>query len=308
MRVFDRSLKALHRNKSAGLSQDFQYLRDEVAMRLVDRLRDIKAVKNFNWAVDIGSGTGNIAHALEINHGVGVKNLVQVELARECLARSRDDYECFKVFKVHGDEESLPIMPRSMDLAMSCLSLHWVNDLPGTLKQIRRSLRQDGVFIGAMLGGNTLQELRSALVLAEEERMGGLRPRMSPLTNLRDIGSLMSDAGFNLVTLDVDTLVCPYPDMFTLISHLQGMAENHATFSRSKTPPSKDLFLAAAAIYKELYGEPGDEGLIPATFQVIYMIGWSPHSSQAKPLERGSATVSLKDIEKVNSSGENTNN
>ncbi len=265
-----------------------------MASRITDRLQDIKAVQHFDLAADLGAGSGELTRAMKSSQRV--RNIISLDISRKLVQRSAG---IEGVFPVHADEEDVPLAPRSMDLVVSGLALHWVNDLPGTLKSIRRALKPDGVFIGAMLGGNTLQELRSAIVLAEEERFGGIRPHMSPLANLRDIGSLMSDAGFNLVTLDVDTIECPYPDMFTLISHLQGMGESHATLSRSKSPPSKDLFLAAAAIYKELYGEPGEEGLIPATFQVIYMIGWSPHMSQAKPLERGSATMSLKDIEKL---------
>jgi NADH dehydrogenase [ubiquinone] 1 alpha subcomplex assembly factor 5 len=290
MRVFDRALKSLHRDRSKPY---FSYLREEVASRIVDRLDDIKAIKHFNRAVDLGSGPGSVL-TRALKNSNRVSHIIQVDISSNGFIKGEEGIE-----SIHADEENIVLEPRSMDLVVSGLALHWVNDLPGTLKNIRRSLRPDGVFIGAMLGGNTLQELRSALVLAEEERFGGIRPHISPLANLRDVGSLMNDAGFNLVTLDVDTIECPYPDMFTLISHIQGMGESHATLSRSKSPPSKDLFIAAAAIYKELYGEHGEEGLIPATFQVIYMIGWSPHLSQAKPLERGSATVSLKDIENI---------
>eukprot|EP00475_Leptophrys_vorax_P023421 TRINITY_DN32063_c0_g1_i2.p1 TRINITY_DN32063_c0_g1~~TRINITY_DN32063_c0_g1_i2.p1 ORF type:complete len:214 (-),score=55.02 TRINITY_DN32063_c0_g1_i2:716-1357(-) len=199
-----------------------------------------------------------------------------------------------EIYSVHGDEEILPIQSRSVDLALSCLSLHWVNDLPGALKQIRRSLKPDSVFIGAMLGGTTLQELRSAFALVEEERFGGLSPHISPMTTVRDVGSLLQRAGFNLLTVDVDTITVPYPDMFTLMNHLKLMGEGHAIWERREHVP-KETFLAAAAAYQEMYGD-SEDGLIPATFQVIYMIGWSPHPSQLGPAERGSATTSLKNM------------
>jgi len=180
--------------------------------------------------------------------------------------------------------------PNSVDMITSSMALHWVNDLPKFFKGVMDTLQPDGVFIGAMLGGNTLQELRSSLVLADTERFGGVTPHMSPLASPRDIGDLMSAAGFNMVSVDVDTITINYPDLFTLIAHLQGMGENGAPVEHLRASKvNADTFLAAAAIYEQLFKDEQD--LLVATFDVMMMIGWKPHPSHDKLVaKRGSAT------------------
>lgn len=191
-------------------------------------------------------------------------------------------------------EGEIPSLERQAhDLITSSMSLHWVNDLPGALTSFRRALRPNGFFLGAMLGGETLQEMRSAFVLADLERHGGVAQRMSPLCSLADAGALMQSAGFALPTVDTETITIHYPDAWTLWHHLRAMGESHSTLNRVNADQS--TLLAAAAIYRELYGD--QDGNIPATFQVIYLAGWAPHESQQKPLARGSGTVSLKDLE-----------
>lgn len=190
------------------------------------------------------------------------------------------------------DEERLQFEPDSLDLVVSSLSMHWVNDLPGCFAQIKRSLRPDGVFIGALYGGETLFELRSALQLAEVERRGGLAPHVSPFTQIRDIGGLLNRAGFTMLTIDTDEMVVGYPSMFELMWDLKGMAESNAAFNRP-LHLSRDTMLAAASIYRDLYAQ-GDG--IAATFQIIYFVGWKPSAGQAQPLAPGSGTVSLKDL------------
>jgi NADH dehydrogenase [ubiquinone] 1 alpha subcomplex assembly factor 5 len=150
------------------------------------------------------------------------------------------------------------------------------------LIQARRVLKPDGLFLGCLLGGDTLYELRTSLQLAQVEREGGISPHISPMTNVRDVGALLSRAGFNLTTVDVDEVCVSYPSMFELLEDLQGMGENNALIHR-KSMIHRDTLLAASAIYKEVYGNK-EEGSIPATFQVIYMIGWKPDPSQPKPL------------------------
>jgi len=191
------------------------------------------------------------------------------------------------------DEETVPFPERSQDAIVSCLSLHWINDLPGVLSQLCRSLKPDGVFIGAMLGGDTLFELRTSLQLAELERTGGLSPRISPMTDSRSLSNLLSRAGFALPAVDVDEIRIGYPSIFELVEDLQAMGETNAVINR-RTHISKDLLVAAGAVYKELHGNP--DGTIPATFQIIYGIGWKPSPTQPKPLERGSGKTSLKDV------------
>lgn len=298
--MFNRQMKEAQREKAATMSdsKEFDYLRSEVARRLAERLLDI--TRKFPVAVDLGCGTGHIRKHLG-DRG-GIENFVQLELSPSALKRDfsmpKADYpeaapdtrtEWYGV----ADEEFLPLQPNSVDLVISSMSLHWVNDLPGCLKQIHKALKPDGVFLCAMLGGETLQELRSSLALADMERLGGVRPHVSPFVRLSDCGNLLSEAGFNLPTVDSDALSVPYPDMFTLVDHLKGMAESNANIDRT-LPMSKDSLLAAASIYESMYAD--EDGIIPATFEVMYMIGWKPHVSQQKPDRRGSAKGSIRDL------------
>lgn len=196
------------------------------------------------------------------------------------------------------DEEDLPFKDNSIDIFISNLNLHWVNDLPKCLSKIIASLNPDGVFIASMFGGQTLYELRCSLQLAESEREGGFAPHISPFAEASDIGSLLTRAGFSMITIDADEIQVAYPTMFELMFDLQGMGESNASWNR-KSHISRETLLAASAIYKEMYGTKEDDGTrssVPATFQVFNLIGWKPHASQPKPIERGSANFSLKDI------------
>lgn len=177
-------------------------------------------------------------------------------------------------------------------MVVSSLSLHWVNDLPNCFKQIFNALKPDGVFMAVIFGGDTLYELRSALQLAELERKGGLSPHISPFVQVQDIGSLLNRAGYKLLTIDTDEMVFRYPSMFELMFDLKGMGESNAAFNRP-LHLGRDVMVAAAAIYEELY--KAEEG-VNATFQLIHFIGWKPGPNQPKPLERGSANASFKDI------------
>ena len=196
--------------------------------------------------------------------------------------------------QVLDDEETLPYEAGSFDMVMSSLSMHWINDLPGVLTQINNVLKPDCPFIGAMLGGDTLYELRTSLQLAEQERRGGLSPRVSPLADVRDVGGLLQKAGFKMLTVDVDDIIVDYPDSFALMRDLQAMGESNVILGREMGPISRDLLLASDAIYKQLHGN--EDGSIPATFRIIYMIGWHESEDQAKPLPRGSGDLNLKDI------------
>ncbi|EKX43938.1 hypothetical protein GUITHDRAFT_72589 [Guillardia theta CCMP2712] len=167
---------------------------------------------------------------------------------------------------------------------MSNLTMHWINDLPGTLTQIRRALRPDGLFLASMLGGDTLIELRHAITVASMERTGGLGSHLSPLANVADVGGLLGGAGFSLTAVDVDTVTIMFPDAMSLLYALQDMGENNAVHGRQMR---RQTLIAAAAVYQAMYGREG--GAVPATFQVIYMSGWAPHASQQKAKTRGSA-------------------
>ena len=190
-----------------------------------------------------------------------------------------------------GDEENLGLPSESVDLAMSALSLHWVNDLPGTLIQIRQALQPDGLFLGALFGAGTLNELRHCLVEAETEISGGLSPRLSPLPALADMAGLLQRAGFALPVADRDTITVRYDNMFGLLQDLKGMGER-ASFVPGRTQPlSRRVLMRAADLYAQSFSDP--DGRIRATFEIIYLSGWAPAPTQPKPLRPGSAKVSL---------------
>lgn len=185
---------------------------------------------------------------------------------------------------------NLPVESNSVDVVFSSMALHWINDLPGMFKEVNRILKPDGVFLAAMLGGETLQELRSSFAVAEQDLYGGVSPHISPFVRDSEIGGLITGAGMNLPTVDSDLVTIRYPDLFTLCEHLRGMGESNATNIRNPYT-NIETFLAAAAAYEELYAD--EKGILDATFHVIYLIGWKKHESQQMPDERGSATSRL---------------
>eukprot|EP00474_Spongospora_subterranea_P004393 CRZ04851.1 hypothetical protein [Spongospora subterranea] len=292
--VFDRSLKKKQKDK-ADRTGYFDYLRDEVARRIVGRIQDVK--REFPVCIDIGCGHGHIAKHLSLQGG-SVKNLVQVDSSLQTVLynqRTQSKHNAdLRLHNICADEEFIPFQAGSADLVVSSLSLNWVNDLVSCLTQIRTILKPDGAFIAAFLGGDTLQELRSAFAVADLERSGGLSPHISPMVSSQDAGSLLQESGFVIPTVDNDRITCMYPDMFTLMEHLTAMGECNVSLGR-RPFVSRDIFLAAAAAYEAMYAN--EDGLIPATFNIIYMIGWSPDPEhQHQPLKRGSAKASLRDI------------
>lgn len=294
--IFDRAIKRQHRNNIALLrnSDKYEYLKDEVARRLIDRLEDIE--RGFPLALDLGCGSGHLFKNLSADEGLGgVKKLVQCDSAENLLLRgdSGTGNTTLETSRLVVDEEFLPFPRQHFDLVMSSLALHWVNDLENTFRQVLETLKPDGAFIAAVLGGDSLQELRSAFIIGDQERQGGISPHISPFINVADAGNLLSATGFNLCTVDTDYIHVEYPNAFVLMEHLRGMGENHAVNSKG-APATRDSLLAAASIYQSMFGQP--DGAVPATFQVIYLIGWAPHKSQQKPLGRGSAQYSLKEL------------
>ncbi|CAG2161764.1 unnamed protein product [Oppiella nova] len=288
--IFDSKTKRLQREVAIDLddNQKYDYLKDEIAYRVVDRVYDIK--RHFPLVVDFGSQKGLIAKNLS---NETYDTLICCDSSHKCLQRIEglDGIETISV--VIDEEEGLPFRDNSIDLVISSLSMHWINDLPKAFAQIHRCLKSDGVFIGAMFGGQTLFELRSSLQMAEQEREGGFGPHVSPFITAQDMGSLLTRSGYNLITVDTDEIKVNYPTIFELMYDLKGMAENNALVNR-KSLLRRDSLLASAAIYQTLYGNT--DGSIAATFQIFYFIGWKPDPSHRKPLERGSAQFSLKDI------------
>jgi SAM-dependent methyltransferase len=192
---------------------------------------------------------------------------------------------------VVGEEEALPFAAGSFDLVVSTLGLHWTNDLPGALWQICRVLRPDGLLLAVLFGGETLWELREALTRAELEIASGAAPRISPFADLRDAGGLLQRAGFALPVVDGELLTVTYPDVFALMRELRALGETNALRTRLRRPTARAIFLRAAEIYRQRFGDAA--GRIPASFQIITLTGWAPAAGQPQPLRPGSATTRL---------------
>ncbi|KAM0893238.1 hypothetical protein ACQ4PT_025247 [Festuca glaucescens] len=295
VKIFDRDLKRRHRDRAAWAMRENDALLDAVADNLLDRLEDCR--KAFPSALCMGGAAGAVRRLLR-GRG-GIEKLTMMDMSEDMVKKWRElenaAEDGLETNFIVGDEEYLPIKENSQDLIMSCLGLHWTNDLPGAMIQCRLALKPDGLFLAAILGGETLKELRIACTIAQMEREGGISPRMSPLAQVRDAGNLLSRAGFALPGVDVDRYTVKYNSALELVEHLRAMAETNALFQRSPIL-KKDTALATAAIYQSMFGL--EDGTIPATFQVIYMTGWKEHSSQQKAKRRGSATVSFSDIRK----------
>ena len=285
MNLFDRTLLRRRRDRAAVNLTAHDFLFAEVAERLTERLDDV--TRKFPRALDLGCHGGALARAL--GRRGGVETLVQCDLspamARAAASAGRPS--------LAADEEALPFAPRSFDLVMSVLSLHWVNDLPGALIQIRQALKPDGLFLGALFGGETLGELRAALMEAELAEEAGASPRVSPFAEVRDAGALLQRAGFALPVADVDTIPVTYPDALALMRDLRGMGESNALVERRRTPTRRATLARTAAIYAEKFGRA--DGRVPATFQVITLTAWAPHPCQPKALAPGSARSRLAD-------------
>jgi NADH dehydrogenase [ubiquinone] 1 alpha subcomplex assembly factor 5 len=287
MQVFDRALVRRHRDRAAAQFARSDFLLQEAAARLTGRLLDV--TRDFPLALDLGCHTGQTAAAMGNLTRVGT--LIQADLSPAMAKLAR---EKTRRGTVVADEEFLPFAEASLDLVLSNLSLHWVNDLPGALSQIRRAIKPDGLFLATLFGGETLRELRSALMEAEAETTGGVAPRVSPFTDVRDAGNLLTRAGFALPVVDADSITVTYTDMFKLMADLRGMAETNAVLVRRKVPTQRDTFLRAAEIYAANFRNERDR--IDATFQIITMTAWVPHASQPKALRPGSATARLADV------------
>ena len=253
---------------------------DFLLVRAVEDLEErLSAVlREFPLALDVGTPTPAAAETLRRSGRAGM--VIRLSPVLEPAS-------------ILGDEERLPFSGEHFDLAVSLLSLHSVNDLPGSLIQIRRALKPDGLFVGALLGGSTLTELRQALTQAESEMEGGVSPRVAPFADLRDIGGLLQRAGFALPVADSDIVRVRYANAFALMRDLRQMGLTNALNDRRRTPLRRATLIRAAEIYAERFGEA--DGRIPATFEIVWLSGWTPHESQQKPLRPGSAKVRLAD-------------
>lgn len=278
-RIFDRALLRSRLARAAGLGPE-TFLLDRAAEDLADRLGAVN--RRFETALDLGTPAPALAAALAGHPGIG--RLVAAAPIAAALAGRPG---------VVADEEALPFAEGSLDLVVSALALTQVNDLPGVLAQVRRSLRPDGLFLAALLGGASLTELRQAFAAAESEVAGGLSPRIAPFADVRDLGALLQRAGFALPVTDVDRVVVRYGSPLTLLQDLRRMGATNVLVERHRRPLGRATLMRALEIYAERFADP--DGKVRATFDLVWLSGWAPHESQQKPLAPGSAKMRLAD-------------
>lgn len=283
--MFDRTLLRQRRDKAASDFHEYDFLKVRVSNHLLERLSDTPHV--FAKALDLGCHTGALARGLLAHKSV--EHVTACDLSDKMAARAKTpEIEALQV-----DEEALPFDVCRYDLVASALSLHWVNDLPGVLIQIRRTLSADGLFLGALFGAGTLRELRTCFMEAEAELTGGAAPRVSPLPGLQDMAGLMQRAGFALPVVDVDRITVRYASVFKLLEDLGGMGERAAFATEQGRGLSPRILRRMAELYTERFADP--DGKVRASFDIIYLSGWAPAPGQPQPKRPGSATVRLAD-------------
>lgn len=278
--VFDRLAHRKRRDRAARLVDGAEPILVEAAARLLDRLDD--TTRRFSRALDLGGRHGLLAQGLR-DRGIGTVVAADLSPAMAARAGARG------LPAIAADEEALPFAPGSFDLVVSNLSLHWVNDLPGALIQIRQALAPDGLFLATLWAWGTLTPVREAFLAAEAAHAGGASPRVSPFADLRDCAGLLQRAGFALPVADSETLTVEYASPFGLFADLRGLGETNAVAERSRRPLPRAVLSAVAA---DLGGRMRD-GHLAIPFVIATLTGWAPHASQPKPLAPGSATGRL---------------
>jgi SAM-dependent methyltransferase len=269
-KLFDRALLRMRQNRARG-GGPATFLLDRVTEDMEERLHAV--LRDFSDVAEIWT-PGTVLRTPARDR---FKSVTQIGL---------DDSE----------QETLPLQPESLDLVVSALAFQFINDLPGVLAQIRRALRPDGLFLAAMIGGDTLTELRQSFAAAEAECESGVSPRVAPFADLRDVGALLQRAGLALPVTDVDRIVARYDSAFALMADLRRMGATNILVERRRTPTRRATMLRMAQIYGERFADP--DGRIRATFDVVWLSGWAPHESQQQPLQPGSAKASLADAVK----------
>jgi len=260
--IFDRALVRRHRDRAAAaFAPHHNALHQEIAAQMVDRLTDVK--RDFSSVLDLGAHDGFLARQLAEREG---RFVVAAEQSAAMLRHGRH------VPSVVADEEILPFAPASFDLITSNLSLHWVNDLPGTLAQVRQVLRPEGMFLATLFGGDTLYELRACLLEAEMVVTGGASPRVSPSLTMQTASGLLQRAGFSLPVTDQEVITLTYSNIFALMRDLRGMGEVNAHAQRLRHPTRRAVFDLANTLYIKRFGL--SDGRIPARFEILFLHGW----------------------------------
>jgi SAM-dependent methyltransferase len=274
--IFDRALLRARRRRARALGAE-TFLIDRVAADLAERLSAV--LRQFDVAVDLGTPTDAVRTAVTGLTSIGT------------LIAANPDVTAQDAPAVAADEEALPFRDGALDLVVSALALQLVNDLPGALIQVRRALKPDGLFLAAMLGGDTLTELRQSFAEAEAEIESGVSPHVAPFTDVREMGGLLQRAGLALPVTDVDRLTVRYSSAFILMAELRRMGATNVLAERRRTPLRRATLLRMAEIYAKRFAD--SDGKIRATFEIIWLSGWAPHESQQKPLRPGSAQTRL---------------
>jgi SAM-dependent methyltransferase len=278
--VFDRTLIRARRRRAASMGPA-TFLLDRVADDLADRLSAV--LRRFDLALDLGTPGDAVRTTLARLDSIG--SVVSADTVLDGKGATAP--------LVVADEEAMPFRDAAFDLAVSALSLQFVNDLPGTLVQIRRALKPDGLFLAALIGGETLTELRQSFAAAESEVEGGVSPRVAPFADLRDLGALLQRAGFALPVTDADRLTVRYDSAFALMHDLRRMGATNALFDRRRVPLRRATLMRMAEIYAGRFADA--DGRVRATFEIVWLSGWVPHPSQQQPLRPGSAKARLAD-------------
>jgi SAM-dependent methyltransferase len=278
--IFDRSLLRRRQQRARAFGPE-TFLIDRVAAELGERLSAV--VRQFDCAVDLGTPTDAVRRVLRDSGKVGAVVAATSTAGRDAAFAH-----------VAADEETLPFANGSLDLVVSALVLQFVNDLPGTLIQVRRALKPDGLLLAALIGGDSLGELREAFAAAESEVEGGLSPHVAPFADVRELGGLLQRAGFALPVVDSDRLTVRYDSVFALMHDLRRMGATNVLSERRRTPLKRATLQRLAQIYAERFADA--DGRLRATFEIVWLSGWAPHESQQKPLKPGSAAHRLADV------------
>lgn len=281
--IFDARLLNTRRNRVAKGATSHDFLLRRVAEDLADRLSIVQ--RDFAVAADLGSHHGVLGRRIASLPNVG--ELISLDPTERLLVKADAP-------RVSGQLDALPFSDASLDLAVSALSLHFIDDLPGALLQIRRALKPDGLLLAALLGGRTLFELRESWLAAEDELTGGASPRVAPFADVRDLGGLLQRAGFALPVVDSDTVDVTYADPLAMMRDIKGMGASNMLADRRRVPVTRGLLMRAAEIYAERFARP--DGRVPATFEILTLTAWAPHESQPQPLKPGSAKTRLADV------------
>jgi SAM-dependent methyltransferase len=278
--IFDHSVVRLQRRRALG---QVSFLMRRVADDLGDRLATV--LRHFGCALDLGTPGDAVIDVLAASGKTGSIVAADALVTRKLMKPG--------VLGVAADEEALPFRDASLDLVVSALAFQFINDLPGLFAQIRRLLKPDGLFLAALAGGETLIELRQSFAEAETAIENGVSPRVIPLLDVREAGALLQRAGFALPVTDVDRLIVRYDSPIALMHDLRALGATNPMFERSRRPLKRALLERMIDIYRQRFSDP--YGRMRATFDIVWVSGWSPHPSQQKPLLPGSARQRLAD-------------